>query len=255
MNHAADNDADAASASSSGEPNGTDGGPAAEDGPPGKQCSGSIAAVTNGLVARYEFHGGSLADATGQHGAATASKVISTAANRFGCADDALELQPFDSLTVGAFPQLQSGLTIHLWEHRIELTSVAELMSNGHAGPGTGLVALVHRPSTRLEGAAWYLAGSLQAKVVDNDALTATWHHVAVRITPGSTSSPEVFIDGVSSGVAPGSLGTFDFSASSALVWHFGDATLHTLIDDVRFYNRELSNQEIAALFAEPPGP
>ena len=116
---------------------------------------------------------------------------------------------------------------------------------------GTFLVHLPGMPSTQgmfcLPGNTQHITMTSQTPTSDNQ-----WHHVVITKSSSSDTSANLYIDGILVTVYTGSFTLNNGTASL----YFGNAeTTNNLfngsVDDIRIYNRELTQSEVTALYNE----
>jgi hypothetical protein len=204
--------------------------------------------LTNGLVSYYPFNG-SANDAIGTNNGTVYEAVLST--NRFGRANSAYLFNGSSSyIDFGAPSNLQftNNFTITAWF----LFSGSSLQNprivSYTGGQGNGYELLTQYP---------YTSRPLQCVLGDSDFSTSLsytqnqWYAAALVVSNGAAS---IYVNGTLAG--SGAVDTsYSFTTTNDL--HIGNDSWTTqwdwwggLINDVRFYNRPLSTNEVAELYA-----
>jgi hypothetical protein len=237
---------------------GGDDGPASSDapadGPPGpcsQQPTG--APVPNGLVGHWAFQGGSLVDLTARNGAATKladGGAFSLEPDRFGCATSALVLTGGAGVDLGTFPSLVPAATafsFQIWlKWRTSLNTQPRILSN-ETGFSNGNIGIYHSGET----ITLVTVHSSSNVTTESLKLTAqTWHQV---VFVADQTHHQLYVDG-----EPLPIRTFTgFGVHAALTrtWRIGrlnDGYLFDgTVDDVRLYNRILSDGDVMTLYKE----
>jgi len=202
--------------------------------------------LTYGLLAYYPFNGNAEDESgNGNHGLVNGGAVLSV--DRFGRSDTAYSFNGVDSfIEVSRLPESFTGdFSISYWEksfqqNRMHALSLGETDSNNldfdFNDPPYGLWVY------------WNGGGGnrVWTEMVSGGGFTdGGWHHILLR---RSGSHIELHVDGVLMGAAKyagtiGSRGPLRIGKGSC--WAFW---WNGLLDDVRLYNRALSDAEIATL-------
>jgi uncharacterized protein (TIGR02145 family) len=221
---------------------------------------------SDGLRVNYPFNGDGLDDSANQHNASTTN--IQFTQDRFGRTNRAAYFggqaqqiieTPFPGITGNA------ARSISFWMKPDALTEqMRYVMSWGNINTATNAFAIfLGRPASATGTNIAYLGidtgGSFVGIPIPGVVMPSTWHHVVITFTPGTTSTmtnARIYIDGhvmpkdfafntstvnttggtplVIGGVLPASAQRANFAGN---------------LDDLRIYNRQLSPEEVKALY------
>ena len=206
---------------------------------------------TSGLVAHYEFVG-TTADSSGNglHGTAVGEPVF--VAGKIGQAisldgiDDYVEITGYKG--INAVDGVQQEFSIANW-FRITATSGDHEMVTWGTNVGTQrLTWRVHEGRLRTE----HGSGNLRGNTYVNDG---QWHHGALVVTEGASlrvPATRLYVDGVEDTVFSGSDNAYNLTADADVcIGCRADNKSRFFpgsIDDVRIYERVLTEEEIAWL-------
>ncbi len=137
--------------------------------------------------------------------------------------------------------------TISAWINLANISSDQTIIANGGSSYGFGLVIL-----SGGSGVSLYKIGVTgQTVTYTHTFSTGTWYHiVAVQhfSSPGNPSFVEVFVNGVSIGTNNDANAYTSSSGQTISIGYGPSGFFNGSLDDVRVYNRALSNQEIKIL-------
>jgi hypothetical protein len=161
--------------------------------------------------------------------------------------DDAIMIPDSDSLS----PQGSSSgsLTVSAW------VNVSQLPSNrgdhtvlvAKGSPGNWEYALNVYAGGQVGFSVWQLNGSTYGETLSGSLALNGWHHVAGTMVKGQFV--RIYLDGQRVGETTALLGEPGVGSSPFYVARRGDGQyLKGILDEVRIYNRALSNQEIMTL-------
>lgn len=203
-------------------------------------------APTNGLIAYYPFNGNAN-DESGNVRHLTNNGAVFTT-SRFGTASSSAQFVGAASYMVGGNWFTHQTFTISLWvKPDATQTAYATIIDNNHL---TGINWVLHQNNTSLNN--YYFAGSPISSSFSIPS--GQWQSVQIVKT---TNSVQVFKNG--SLIASNAVGLISYDGSQILnLGRYGrDAVIESdrryfkgLIDDVRIYNRALSESEVAQLYA-----
>lgn len=216
----------------------------------------------NGLVAYYPFNGNTLDQSNmGNNGTLTGSASLSND-RKSNNNSNSLSVGGFNSmgyLSIFSSPSLQfqnnNGCTFSFW---VKLNNwgvqwqalFGKGGDGGSAGPGLySVVQGGNNNSTTLAAAISGNGGTLLNPIL-NYSILNQWHHIVVQY---KTGSQKMFVDAIE--VATNN-GVLDFTNSNDANLFFGAYnsgwySLDGYFDDIRIYNRILSNTEITSLYNE----
>lgn len=204
--------------------------------------------LTPGLVARYkagidQVRNGPLL------GSPSPFRFFGLSPDRFG-APAALDFTEGSSFAEAVHPALPLGnapRTLSAWVNLPPLSQEGQIAGWGAAANESRFALVASGEPARLV----FRGGSADIEVAGPPIADDNWHHV-VATYDGSVVT--IYVDGVRIDGAPRALSTAEntltVGRSPAGV---PPAPLPGLVDDVRVWNRPLSDVEVALLFAEPP--
>lgn len=202
--------------------------------------------ITNGLVAWWKLNG----DTNNSVGSANATNSGGTSATgQTGKSNTAFAFNGTNAAASAAsnFGLGTTNITISCWIYNPTATNSGGFVKVGDTGGygiGIGNATLDNTsPGTKLimvyEGVRWIVTGT---------NVGTGWHHVVMVIDGGGI--PTAYLDGVSAGSYPGA----GPNAPSSVYTYFGAGGygryLNGTVDDVRLYNRPLSQSEILSLYS-----
>jgi hypothetical protein len=226
-------------------------------------CAGFVCAfsssaqdsLTNGLVAYYPLDGNAN-DASGNGNNGAVLNGATFVSDRFGGAGSALScngansgaVQVPDSAAIRFGPA--ASITVALWVYRIGTTDTMHIIGKRHA---CAVAETPDRPTYQmafspLEGLA-FGAGLYNEVRTGMGLMTNTWKHLA-GTCDGSTY--RFYIDGALVATTNGTLGSA--ITNSLIIGGSGTCQgFQGVLDDVRIYNRALSDAEVGQLYAFQP--
>ena len=221
--------------------------------------------LTDGLVAYYPFNGNAK-DATANGNDGVINGGVALVPDRFGSKNAAQELDGQTGFV--NIPKLSSfaysDVTYSLWVYVNQLPPIAGSGSNPDAfhtttiigressgSPIEGALAIVTEDGVTKTNSLWYYTGA--DAVLGPPLLEKRWFHLVSTVS--KENEVKIYVDGKIVGskiLASTGAGAIDFnlgfSAAPRLAWspryHFNG-----ILDDVRIYNRALSDLEVAALY------
>jgi Concanavalin A-like lectin/glucanases superfamily len=219
--------------------------------------------LTNGLVAYYPLDGNANdASGNGNNGVMTNT---TTAANRFGDSGKAFYFNSTNSyIDIGAvLSQIQglSAATFSLWfminSNQVDGALFGDWVMSPVIGNNFGILILLRQGSIVVANDSGY--GGIQTA---QTSAPAQWHNICVVFDGSQTQSTNrvrLFLDGspvqsTTYGDFRGFFGTIGngtgaYLGRRALSFNYGDY-YNGFLDDVRIYNRILSTNEVAQLYA-----
>jgi hypothetical protein len=220
--------------------------------------------ITNGLISYYPFNGNAN-DAVGSNNGTVQGATLTSdrfndpnSAYYFNGNNSAVDLPPvtFNNLTAG---------TIATW---LELDSNTQesIFAKQHPGINSygiftvGYYSASGGAPTSGQAGQLYFHAFNGANLASSSTLLSTgvWHHVAVTF---SSTNCNLYIDGILSGSFSGSFSIPDDTSTITSIGDWGgDVAIGMVgkIDDFRIYNRALSSNEAAQMYASgglPPSP
>lgn len=221
-------------------------------------CGFSQTFLTNGLVAYYPFDG-KANDATAYHNNPTLN-TATLSTNRFGQPLSAYDFGQSEYIGYTNAPQLafgpQTSLGVFAW-----------IKFNANLPGFSGIVSKMNNDTNASTGfQIGIVANTLQAQIGSPPAVTfqgatvlndGRWHAVGL-VVERTNSTAQVFVDGKLDGAITNSNLTQDLSCTDPLL--FGVERNYSIfftgtIDDIRIYNRALSDFEVQQLYVFESGP
>lgn len=221
------------------------------------------AQVINGLVAKYSFNDGNANDDVANHNGVVTGATLTT--DRFGCKNNAYKFigANSDKITIANndtinFTNTQS-FSVALWMRIGSANTVHSYPLAKHI-PGTwnGYVFLSNNTDLGYCNGtgkfSYYTASASQQDACANNLIsndTSHWIFI-VGIYKGNLNRSYLYVDGVKqtdTGKATGSISNTSnlfFGGCPGLGYYSGK------VDDIRIYNRAISQSEIDSLFNEP---
>jgi len=209
-----------------------------------KTCSTNIPA--NGLMGWWAFNGNANDLSGYEHNGTVNGASLTT--DRFGYANSAFYCPLSCYIEVPNFPVTYSEISVSGW---YKTSAGARILQHDFNSPnGTFLIHLPGLPSTQgmfcLPGNTSHITMTSQTPTGDNQ-----WHHVVIAKSSSSISA-KMYIDGilVSTYSSP-----FNLNNGVASLYFGNPETVANMfsggVDDVRIYNRALTQCEVTALFNE----
>ena len=220
-------------------------------------ASGAPAIPTAGLVAWYKMDsiaGGVLVDEMGSYGGTLNDASLAT-----GVVGSSIQFSGLsNSVARAASAAASSEFTINLWLKINSLTSTKFIFVHGiNAGSDARNYHITHAPDYmggRISFAAWNTSGAVYEAAVTSAVADTAWRMISICVSSSQIKAYEngVLVSTVPyAGVIGGRSSGFSMGAwerSGALTSFFYAACN---IDQVRMYNRALSDIEIGQLYAE----
>jgi hypothetical protein len=210
-------------------------------------------AVPSGLVAAYTFAegtGATTADVSGNGNTGTLTGAGWSTAGRFGKAVSFDGINDLVSIADAATLDLTSGMTIEAWVNPAALSGWRTVALKGMPG-GLAYALYAHDDAPRPAGTV--NTGGIDVSAPGPSALAlGTWTHLAVTFGGGTV---RLYVNGVQVGSQPVS-GSIQTSAHALTI---GGNTIWSewfagVIDEVRVYNRALTQGEIQAGMSQTLG-
>jgi hypothetical protein len=211
---------------------------------------------TNGLVAYYPFNGNANDESTNANNGTVYGAILTT--DRFGNADSAFSFNGIDEY-IQAPNQLNLNFpggefTISLWAS-LNDTAKLQLLIGKDMGQGIPTKWLIAYGEPNCPGVQVDL-GAVQYACSGVSLSPGIWYQLLVR---QDSTNYTVFVDGV---LVSSQQGQFPYLPDNTAPLTIGEAEsggfVNGRLDDIRIYNRALSSNEVAALYAlesTPPSP
>ncbi len=219
-------------------------------------ASGAPTIPTAGLVAWYKMDsiaGGVLVDEMGSYGGTLNAASLAT-----GVVGSSIQFSGLsDSVAMAASAAASSEFTINLWLKLNILTGLKFIFVHGvNAGIDARNYQITHGPSYldgKISFAAWNTSGTVYEVVMTSAAADTAWRMISLCV---SSSQIKAYENGVLVSTVPyaGVIGGRSSGFSMGAWEQSGKTTaFHAAcnIDQVRMYNRALSDIEIGQLYAE----
>ena len=230
---------------------------------------------TNGLQGMYEFTNGSLSDGAYNNDFTETGTVLTAVNDRFNSANSALNLST--SYLTRPNISLGNNISLSFWiktttntnDFKVIIDDSQNTGTSPHAYPGasqTGYTVMLRNGQIRAQARVSQGIYGVTARVATSNFIADdNWHHIAVKFSAYSKSGyinkwarAEIFVDGTSvqnddrvTSVTSGSPGGLD-TTGNVVIGYNREGTVsasnryNDVIDDVLFYNRLLTNQEIS---------
>jgi hypothetical protein len=216
----------------------------------------SNVAISNGLVGYWTFDGkdtnwatGKTNDISGQGNDGQLLSMSTTTSPAYGKIGQAFSFNGVDSNVLGPHNDIlrtMSSLTVSAWVKKSSNGSVVSYDGNSFGAYFMDVAATGRADFAVSDGGAWYAASSVTTLA------TSTWNHI-VGVWTGSTVS--IYINGKFENSLAANITLAGGSSDNYLRigrdgWDGGPAYFPGTIDDVRIYNRALSDNEIKQLYS-----
>jgi gliding motility-associated-like protein len=224
--------------------------------------------LTNGLLLYFPFTGNAT-DVSGNTNVATVNGPV-LANDRFGAANSAYYFDGVDdyiSIVNGAGMKPTYPFSFSCWFNPVSSNTAVDvnfIYANDYTIPGDDYYgAIFNTPLDRFQASVgdgnFVDPSNRNSKMINQTLVYGQWHHLAAVVY--SATNMRLFIDcaevpGAYSGTGSG----LTFSPNNTGIMGrgnggVGENFLNAYVDEVRFYNRALSDQEIGALYYWPVYP
>lgn len=200
---------------------------------------------------KFDEVGNIASDASGNGNAGT---LINNPVRVSGLFGNALEFDGISShVNCGPVPQVDfanGSFSVSLWINAdaVQTHNNATFFSKRDASTNDGF-SLIVRKSTNIR--AYLESGSTQINLYSGVSAIGIWRHVVLVIDRGTLNEARIYVDGVLCGSASiAALGPF-INAADVLIGCEPTSGCKSTIDDVRIYNRVLTEDEILLLASQ----
>jgi hypothetical protein len=207
--------------------------------------------ITTGLVAHYKMDGNAQ-DASGYSNHGTSQNGVTFATDRFGIAGKAASFDGLDDwINCGTNFNFNSSFTISFFNNTTNFGNNPSMFTQGTPSGNHGLhVTLINQSSYRFG----FFGNDLETSL--NFPMKNTWNYWSFTYN-STTQSRKMFLNGklIGSDISSPYVGTGITALGKNIIQDVPNGYYNGKLDDVRIYNRALSDTDIAGLYAQEANP